>query len=62
MLPLKDHNPTFTTPFVTYGLVVINTLVMLWLSTLSPLAEQQEFDDPRTGLFRPASRSSTTPT
>ncbi len=41
MLPLKDHNPTFTTPFVTYALVVLNTLVMLWVSTLSPLAQKQ---------------------
>jgi membrane associated rhomboid family serine protease len=41
MFPLKDHNPTFTTPFVTYALVAINTLVWLWMVTLSPL-EQQE--------------------
>jgi membrane associated rhomboid family serine protease len=42
MLPLKDHNPTFTTPFVTYALVVINSLVMLYQFTLPPL-EQQAF-------------------
>ena len=41
MFPLKDHNPTFTTPFVTYALVALNTLVMLWVSTLSPLNQQQ---------------------
>ncbi|MCH8924469.1 MAG: rhomboid family intramembrane serine protease [Planctomycetes bacterium] len=41
MLPLKDHNPTFRTSFVTYGLVAINTLVMLWFGSLSPLAQQQ---------------------
>ncbi len=43
MLPLKDHNPIFSTPFVTYALVAINTLLMLYLSMLSPL-EQQAFD------------------
>lgn len=41
MLPLKDHNPTFSTPFVTYVLIVINSLVMLWLSSLTPVAQQQ---------------------
>jgi membrane associated rhomboid family serine protease len=40
MLPLKDHNPTFHTPFVTYALVAINTLVMLWMSSMSPIEEQ----------------------
>lgn len=42
MLPLKDHNPTILTPFVTYALVVINALVMLYLASLGPL-EQQTF-------------------
>ncbi len=42
MLPLKDHNPTILTPFVTYALVVINSLVMLYAAMLSPL-EQQTF-------------------
>jgi rhomboid family protein len=41
MLPLKDHNPTFRTPFVTYALVAINVLVMLLLSAMSPLAQQK---------------------
>ncbi len=43
MIPLKDHNPIFTTPLVTYALVAINIVVMLYLSMLSPL-EQQAFD------------------
>jgi len=42
MLPLKDHNPTILTPFVTYALVVINSLIMLYVATLSPI-EQQTF-------------------
>jgi len=42
MFPLKDHNPTFTTPLVTYALVLINTLVMLYSALLPPL-EQQVF-------------------
>jgi membrane associated rhomboid family serine protease len=40
MLPLKDHNPTLRTSFVTYALVAINTLVMLWLGALSPTDQQ----------------------
>ncbi len=40
MFPLRDHNPTSTVPYVTLALIAINTLVMLWLSTLSPLDQQ----------------------
>jgi len=40
MFPLKDHNPTSTVPLVTIGLVVLNTMVMLWLSTLGSGAQQ----------------------
>jgi membrane associated rhomboid family serine protease len=40
MLPLKDHNPSLITPFVTYAIVAINTLVMLWMSMLGPEAQQ----------------------
>ncbi len=39
MLPLRDHNPSSTTPFVTWGLIALN--VVIFLSYL-PL-----FDDPR---------------
>ncbi len=41
MIPLKDHNPTFRTPYVTYILIAINTAVMLWMTTLSPVDEQE---------------------
>jgi membrane associated rhomboid family serine protease len=41
MLPLKDHNPATRTSFVTYALVAVNTLVMLWLSAMGPAAQQQ---------------------
>lgn len=40
MLPLKDHNPTILTPYVTYALEVINTAVMLYQLTLPPVAQQ----------------------
>ncbi len=30
MFPLKDENPSPITPWVTYGLILINTLVFLW--------------------------------
>ncbi|REK15888.1 MAG: rhomboid family intramembrane serine protease [Planctomycetota bacterium] len=43
MLPLKDHNPIFSTPFVTYALVAINTAIMLYVSSLGSI-EQQTFD------------------
>jgi membrane associated rhomboid family serine protease len=42
MIPLKDHNPTFRTPYVTFLLIAINTAVMTWLASLSPLARQEE--------------------
>ena len=42
MIPLKDHNPTFRTPYVTFLLIAINTAVMIWLASLSPLARQEE--------------------
>jgi membrane associated rhomboid family serine protease len=41
MIPLHDHNPTERSPFVTWVLIAINTLVMLWLATLSPLDQQE---------------------
>ncbi len=41
MIPLHDHNPTERTPFVTWLLIAINTLVMAWLATLSPLEYQK---------------------
>jgi membrane associated rhomboid family serine protease len=41
MIPLYDHNPTHRTPLVTVALIAINTLVMVWLATLSPIEQQQ---------------------
>jgi membrane associated rhomboid family serine protease len=35
LIPFKDDNPTSTFPFVTIGLIVINTLVFLWTVTSS---------------------------
>jgi membrane associated rhomboid family serine protease len=40
MFPLYDHNPTHTTPFVTYLLIALNTAVMVWMATLSPTDQQ----------------------
>ena len=30
MIPLRDDQPTFSTPFVNYFLIVLNVLVFLW--------------------------------
>src|SRR6202167_2248010 len=30
MIPLRDDQPTFSTPFVNYFLIVVNVLVFLW--------------------------------
>lgn len=40
MIPIRDENPTRTTPVVTYGLLGACTLVFLWQSSLSGRAEQ----------------------
>lgn len=31
MFPLHDDNPTYRTPVVTYGIIVVNALAFLWL-------------------------------
>ncbi|HUP49442.1 MAG TPA: rhomboid family intramembrane serine protease [Thermoanaerobaculia bacterium] len=36
MLPLSDHNPRQTVPFVTYSLVVLNIVAFLWELSLGP--------------------------
>ncbi len=41
MIPLHDHNPTDGSPYVTWLLIAINTLVMVYLATLPPLDEQK---------------------
>ena len=30
MIPLRDDQPTFSTPFVNYFLIALNVLVFLW--------------------------------
>jgi len=41
MVPLRDDNPTDITPYVTYGLIAINTVVFLYELSLSPEQLQQ---------------------
>lgn len=36
MVPLRDDNPTTTTPYVTYGLVAANVLAFIYELTLTP--------------------------
>ncbi|MGA7558675.1 MAG: rhomboid family intramembrane serine protease [Terriglobales bacterium] len=38
MIPLRDDQPTFSTPFVNYFLIVLNVLVFLWERAQSPRA------------------------
>jgi membrane associated rhomboid family serine protease len=38
MIPLKDVNPTRTTPFIVYAIVIINVVVYLYNGSLSPNA------------------------
>jgi len=40
MIPLKDDNPTSTYPFVTVGLIIINTLAFIYELSLGPHLEQ----------------------
>src|SRR5271166_5096180 len=35
MIPLRDDQPTFSTPFVNYFLIVLNVLVFLWELSVS---------------------------
>ena len=42
MVPLRDENPVFIIPYVTYGLIFLNVLIFLYELTLSP-AELVEF-------------------
>ena len=30
MIPLRDDQPTFSTPFINYFLIAVNLLVYLW--------------------------------
>jgi membrane associated rhomboid family serine protease len=40
MIPLRDENPTATTPYVTVGLIIINCLVFLYELFLGPYQTQ----------------------
>ena len=40
MFPIKDHNPSERTPYVTIGLIVINVLVYLYSSQLAETQQQ----------------------
>ncbi|NEP46219.1 MAG: rhomboid family intramembrane serine protease, partial [Okeania sp. SIO2H7] len=36
MVPLKDENPIYTTPYITYGLILLNITVFVYQVSLSP--------------------------
>jgi membrane associated rhomboid family serine protease len=44
MVPLRDNNPIQITPYVTYGLIVINLLVFVHELSLDPQQLEQFFD------------------
>lgn len=41
MIPLRDRNPTYTTPVVNIFLIVVNVIVFLYQLSLGPAAEQR---------------------
>jgi membrane associated rhomboid family serine protease len=41
MIPLKDDNPSRSTPFVTYGIIALCVLVFLWELSLGPAGAQR---------------------
>ena len=47
MFPIRDHNPSGRTPFVTYGLIAVNVAIFLWMLPLfsDGYALQAFFDD-----------------
>ncbi|HEY9737405.1 MAG TPA: rhomboid family intramembrane serine protease [Trichocoleus sp.] len=44
MVPLRDENPTSSTPYITYGLIVLNVLMFLFEISLPPEQLQLFFD------------------
>ena len=36
MFPIRDHNPSRSTPWVTWGLIAINVVVWLWTLAIAP--------------------------
>lgn len=45
MVPLRDDNPTTITPYVTYGLIIVNVLIFLYEASLPAPQLQQFFQD-----------------
>ena len=45
MVPLRDENPTRTTPYVVYGFIILNILIFLHEMSLSSRGELQQFFD-----------------
>jgi len=44
MIPLRDLNPTRTTPVVNYLIIVLNVLVFMWELSLGPNIERELFN------------------
>ena len=40
-IPIRDDQPRFSTPYVTYFLIAINLLIQVFMAVLSPVAERQ---------------------
>ena len=38
MIPLRDDQPSFSTPFINYFLIVLNVLIFLWEASVGPRA------------------------
>jgi membrane associated rhomboid family serine protease len=45
VVPLKDYNPGRTTPYVTYGLIILNILIFIYELSLSPYGLTEFFQD-----------------
>jgi membrane associated rhomboid family serine protease len=43
VVPLRDENPTNITPYVTYGLIIINILMFLWELNLAQQGQLEQF-------------------
>ncbi|NJN59049.1 MAG: rhomboid family intramembrane serine protease [Leptolyngbyaceae cyanobacterium SL_5_9] len=67
MVPLRDDNPTQITPYVTYGLILLNVLVFFYEASLSPPALEAFFREwavvpaELTASFQGAATSTTRP-
>jgi membrane associated rhomboid family serine protease len=67
VVPLRDDNPTQITPYVTYGLILLNVLVFFYEASLSPPALEAFFREwavvpaELTASFQGAATSTTRP-